>query len=79
MPVVETFINELKAKNYQKRTVAFIENGTWAPVSARLMKAQFETMKDIKFVENNCTIQSVVNNEVENKLEILAQELNKSF
>ncbi len=79
MPVVETFINELKAKNYQNRTVAFIENGTWAPVSARLMKAQFETMKDIKFVENNCTIQSVVNNEVENKLEILAQELNKSF
>ncbi len=79
MPVVETFINKLKAKNYQKRTVAFIENGTWAPVSARLMKAQFETMKDIKFVENNCTIQSVVNNEVENKLEILAQELNKSF
>ena len=79
MPVVETFINKLKAKNYQNRTVAFIENGTWAPVSARLMKAQFETMKDIKFVENNCTIQSVVNNEVENKLEILAQELNKSF
>ncbi len=79
MPVVETFINKLKAKNYQKRTVAFIENGTWAPVSARLMKAQFETMKDIKFIENNCTIQSVVNNEVENKLEILAQELNKSF
>lgn len=77
-PAVETFINKLKSKNYQNRTVAFIENGSWAPFAIKLMKAQFETMKNIKFIEGGCTINSAVTAETENQIEILAQQLHNN-
>ena len=41
-PFMEDFLNHLKAKNYQKRTVAFMENGSWAPAAAKLMKGMLE-------------------------------------
>lgn len=76
-PVMESFINHLKAKNYQNRTLAFIENGSWAPVSAKKMRAEFETLKDITFVEPVVTIKSALNAQSEEQLNNLAQELAK--
>lgn len=57
-PVMESFINKLKAKNYQKRTVGLLENGTWAPTAAKSMKAALEGMKELNIVEQTVTIKS---------------------
>lgn len=58
MPVMADFINHLKMKAYQKRKVAFIENGSWAPMAAKLMKEQMAAMKDIEIVDEHVTIRS---------------------
>ncbi|MDE6201201.1 MAG: FprA family A-type flavoprotein [Clostridiales bacterium] len=76
-PMTELFINRLKSKNFQSRKVAFIENGTWAPMSAKLMRAQFETMKNITFAEKSVTVKSAVTAETETELKALADELIK--
>ena len=44
-PFMETFINHLKAKNYQNRTVGFIENGSWAPISAKKMRDELSSLE----------------------------------
>lgn len=56
MPCAETFINKLKAKNFCKRTVGFIENGSWAPSAAKTMRLTFESFKDISFCSNTVTV-----------------------
>lgn len=76
-PFMETFINHLKAKNYQNRTLAFIENGSWAPVAAKKMRAEFENMKDITFVEPVVSIKSALNEQSEKQLNDLAEALVK--
>lgn len=55
---MEAFLSRLKHKNFQKRTVAILENGTWAPTAARTMKATLADMKDITLVEPVVTIRS---------------------
>ncbi|MBE5901042.1 MAG: FprA family A-type flavoprotein [Lachnospiraceae bacterium] len=57
-PCMETFLEHLKAKNYQRRTVGFIENGTWAPTAAKLMRQRLEEMKGMEFVEPVVSIRS---------------------
>lgn len=57
-PCMETFLEHLKAKNYQRRTVGFIENGTWAPQAAKLMRQRLEEMKGMEFVEPVVSIRS---------------------
>ena len=74
-PVVDTFLNRLKSKNYQRRTVALVENGTWAPVAARLMRERFEGMKEITIAEPTVTIRSVMNADTERQFEALAAAL----
>ncbi len=74
-PCMETFLAELKSKNYQKRKVAFIENGTWAPMAAKHMKAVFETMKDITLTESVVTIRSTLNETSEAQLDELVKEI----
>ena len=59
-PIVESFIGHLKAKNYQNRKVAFIENGSWAPMAAKKMRTEMEGLKDITFVEPVITIKSAM-------------------
>lgn len=56
MPFMEDFLNHLKAKNFQKRTVGLIENGSWAPSAAKTMRNILETMKDIQIVEPTVTL-----------------------
>lgn len=57
-PCMEDFLNHLKAKNYQKRTVGLIENGSWGPMAAKKMKEVLESMKDVTVLEPVVTIKS---------------------
>ena len=74
-PPMEDFLHRLKAKNYQKRTVGIIENGSWAPTAAKSMKALMEGMKAVTFAETVVTIKSALNSENLSQLETLADEL----
>ena len=76
-PFMKTFIDHLTERNYSNRTVAFIENGSWAPVAAKWMKAMLEKSKNITYTENNVTILSALNEESTAKVEALAEELCK--
>ncbi|MDD6396088.1 MAG: FprA family A-type flavoprotein [Firmicutes bacterium] len=74
-PCMEEFISHLKAKSYQKRTVGFIENGTWAPMAAKLMKASLESMKNITILEPTVTIKSSLKGEIPESMQQLADAL----
>ena len=74
-PCMEDFLNHLKAKNYQKRTVAFMENGSWAPAAAKLMKGMLEKQKDLTIVEPVVTIRSTMKQETVGVMEELADAL----
>lgn len=76
-PPMEHFLRHLKDRNYQKRTVAIIENGSWAPSAGRGMKSILSEMKDIKIVEPLITIKSVMKENDMKNLEKLAEELLK--
>ena len=74
-PCMENFLTHLKAKNFQKRKVAIMENGSWAPTAARQMKAVFESMKDITICDTVVTIKSVMNDDTVEVMEKMADEL----
>ena len=74
-PFMRTFIEHLTERCYQNRLVGLVENGSWAPAAARVMKGLFEKSKGIEFCENTVTILSALNAESEAKLEALADEL----
>ena len=74
---MEDFLIHLKNKNYQKRTVGIVENGSWAPCAAKVMKSILETMKDITFCDTTVTIKSTVKDSTVQDLESLASELVK--
>ncbi|MDO4466854.1 MAG: FprA family A-type flavoprotein [Bacillota bacterium] len=74
-PCMKTFIHELLERNYQGRTVGFIENGSWAPTAKRVMTNMFEKSKNITFFENSVTIKSGVNETTIEAIEKLADEI----
>lgn len=74
-PFMHDFITRLAEHNYQKRVVGFIENGSWAPVAAKVMKSMLEGCKELSFAENTVTILSAMKPENEAQLEALAEEL----
>ena len=74
-PFMKTFIEHLTERNYQNRTVAFIENGSWAPTAAKLMRAAFENSKNIKFAETTVKILSAMTEENKKEIAALATEL----
>ncbi len=76
-PCMEDFLAHLKAKNFQKRTVGIIENGSWAPMAGKHMRTAFESMKDITLLDPLVTIKSTLNAASQEQLEQLAQELLK--
>ncbi len=76
-PFMETFINHLKSKNYQNRTVGFIENGSWAPISAKKMRDEMSNLKNITFLEEKVTIKSSLKTTDIPQLEALADALLK--
>lgn len=74
-PCMEEFLLHLKSKNYQKRRVGLMENGSWAPLAAKAMKGILETMKDITAAEPVVTIKSTVNTDSAAAMKELAKAL----
>lgn len=72
---MEEFLHHLKAKNFQKRKVALMENGSWAPMAAKQMRAVLETMKDIQIVEPVISIKSALHEEDRAEMKKLAEVL----
>ena len=74
-PFMKEFIEHLTERNFQNRTVAFIENGSWAPNAAKIMKNMFENSKNITYTDTTVTIKSALTEENAEQLEVLAKEL----
>ena len=76
-PCMHAFLHALTERSYQNRTVAFIENGTWAPAAARVMAAALEKSKNITFAQEKVTIKSAMNDETRASICRLAEELTR--
>lgn len=76
---METVLSELKAHSLQNRTVAIMENGTWAPVAGKQMREIFAGMKNIELLEEGVTIRSAVKEAQEESLEALAEKIASSL
>ena len=78
-PFMREFINHLTERNFSNRTIAFVENGSWAPTAAKVMRKMFEDCKNIKFAENTVTIKSALSDDNRAQIDALAAELAKDF
>ena len=76
-PCMHAFLHALTERSYQNRTVAFMENGTWAPAAARIMAAALEKSKNLTFAQEKVTIKSAMNDETRASIRRLAEELTK--
>lgn len=76
-PFMREFIAHLVERNFQNRTVGIIENGSWAPMAAKVIKAAFEKSKNITFTDTTVTIKSALSAESTAQIEALAEELTK--
>ena len=74
-PFMKEFINHLTERNYQNRTIGFVENGSWTPMAAKIMKAAFEKSKNITFADTTVTIRSAVDETSEAQISALAKEM----
>lgn len=70
-PPMEKFLSTLKKKNYQKRKVALVENGSWAPMAGKLMREYFDSFKDIELYENTLSIKSTLKDSQADEVEAL--------
>lgn len=78
-PAMREFIDKLTERGYCKRTIGLMENGTWAPVSAKQMKEKFANSKEITFAETVVTVKSAVKAETMEMIKKLAKELGKGY
>ena len=78
-PFMDEFINHLLERNYQNRKIGFIENGTWAPLAAKIMKGKFENSKNITFMEPTVRILSALNDENKEQIKALADALSEDY
>lgn len=76
-PFMKDFIHHLTDHNYQKRTVAFVENGSWAPTAAKVMGKMLESSKNLSFADTTVSIMSALNEKSMAQIEALAEELCK--
>ena len=74
-PFMREFIHNLTERNYQKRTVALIENGSWAPTAVKTMQKMLEGCKDLTFANTNVKIMSALNDDSIAQIKALAKEL----
>jgi len=72
---MRTFIEHLTERNYQNRTVALMENGSWAPTAAKVMRGMLEKQKNLTFTETTVRVLSALSNESREQLAQLADEL----
>ena len=78
-PFMRQFIDHLTERNYSNRTVAFIENGSWAPMATKVMKGMLEKSKNITYTESTVKILSALNEESSKQLEALSDELCREY
>ena len=78
-PFMKEFINHLTERSYQNRTIGFVENGSWTPMAAKIMKAAFEKSKNITFADTTVTIRSAVDETSKAQIVALAKEMKQSF
>ncbi len=78
-PFMRTFIEELTERNFQNRTVGFIENGSWAPQAEKVMKKMLEGCKNLTFAENTVHIKSALDDESNAQIQALADELCRDY
>ena len=76
-PFMKTFVDHLVERGYTNRTIGIIENGSWAPMAAKYIKAMMEKLKNITWLDQVVTIKSAMNKENEKQLDLMAQELLK--
>ena len=74
-PFMKEFIHHLTERSYQNRTVAFMENGSWAPMAEKVMRKMLEGSKNLSYAENNVKILSALSDESRAQIDALAQEL----
>ena len=78
-PFMREFINHLTERNFSNRTVAFIENGSWAPMATKIMRGMLEKSKNLTYTENTVKILSALNEESASQLTALADELCRDY
>ena len=78
-PHMREFINNLTERGYKNRTVAFIENGSWAPLAAKVMKKMLEGSKNLVYTDTTVSIMSAMNDENKKQIDDLAKELCKDY
>ena len=76
---MRTFIEHLTERNYQNRTIGLIENGSWAPLAAKIMKGMFEKSKKITWLDTTVRILSSLSAENKDELEAMANELCEEY
>ena len=74
-PCMREFINHLTERNFQNRTVAFLENGSWAPLATKVMKGMLEGCKNLTYTEATVRVMSALNDESRAQIDALAEEL----
>jgi flavorubredoxin len=78
-PPMKVFIDALVERNYRKRTVGFIENGTWAPLAAKVMRGLLERAKDLSYLSSEVKILSGIKQSNISQIEALAEEITKTI
>ena len=78
-PHMKEYIHHLTERNYQNRTIGLIENGSWAPMAAKIMRGMFEKSKNIQFTDATVKILSALNNESKGQIDDLAAELCREY
>ena len=78
-PFMKEFINHLTERNFQNRTVGFIENGSWAPLAKKTMQAKLANSKQITYLEHNVSIMSSIKPNNKEEIELMAKELCKDY
>jgi len=78
-PFMRTFLEHLVERGYKKRTIGILENGSWAPMAAKTMKAILEPCKDLKFLNTQVKIMSAMNDENKQQIEAMADELCEEY
>ena len=78
-PFMRTFIHALTERNFQNKTVALIENGSWAPQAAKIMRSMLEGCKNLRFAETSVRIISAMNDDSKQQIDKLAEELCREY
>lgn len=78
-PFMKQFIDHLTERNFQNRTIGLMENGSWAPLAAKIMKQKLENCKKINWLNTTVKIKSAVNAQNQEELEAMAEELCREY